>query len=188
MTRSLKYHEVHFHLNSHYGGKVVKKSSSMLMRWIDTLLRIITLGQMTTFLTNFVTTIGSTVYVTEGWDDRDEVSRSIVLRHEMVHIEQKNRMGMLLFSLYYLFWPLPAVYAIGRKNMEQEAYEETMYGWAQARGLNVLEDDVFKEGILRNFLGPSYFWMYPFRAKLETWYEEAAARVREELRVPTPMI
>lgn len=57
------------------------------------------------FMTEYTTTIGSTVYFPDGYEeDLDGAART--LAHEAKHIMQSKQHGALLFALQYLF-PLP---------------------------------------------------------------------------------
>lgn len=179
MIRSLDFNKVKAHLEVEYKARIIYKRDSVLMLFIDSILRVLTFGQMQTFMSGFVTTIGKTIYAPNDWEE--SLSSAITLRHEMVHLEQQRRMGTLLFSLTYLFWPLPAVLALGRRDLEAEAYEETMLGWAEDRGISILYSDDFRDRILKHFLGASYFWMFPFRKRMEAWYAKAVARVTVKL-------
>ena len=178
MISSLDYEEVRTYMISKYGSRIIKKNNSFLMKTINVILIVLTLGMMRRFMTGFITTLGEVVYVPEDWDTRPARAKAIVLRHEMVHMSQKARMGTFLFVLSYLFWIFPVGLAKGRRDLEAEAYEESMSGWAQAMGVTVLDDENFKEGIIGHFMGPSYFWMWPFRKSMETWYTEVVQRIK----------
>lgn len=47
--------------------KIVWKKDSWLMKFIDGFLRVITLGKQRSFMTDYITTIGYTVYVPDSW-------------------------------------------------------------------------------------------------------------------------
>ena len=47
---------------------LVKKSDSKLMAAISAFLKAITFGQMKAFMEDFVTTVGTTVYVPSRWE------------------------------------------------------------------------------------------------------------------------
>jgi hypothetical protein len=157
------------------------KRGSRLMRAIDLVLKIITFGQQRSFMTAFVTTVGVTVYVPDSWESRPSTNKAITLLHELVHMRQRRKYGVLLFPLLYLFVPLPTVFALCRRNFEREAYEESMLAQAQTWGIGAVEDAKYKEDIISQFVGPSYFWAYPFRASMEKWYAGALERIRHRL-------
>jgi hypothetical protein len=38
----------------------------------------------------------------------------------------------------------------------------------------------FRDYLVRQFVGPSYGWMWPFRRAVEAWYERAVAALDAE--------
>ena len=94
---------------------IIKKTDSKLMKLIDVCLKVITFGQMKTFMTNFITTLGVKVYVTEKWESSRLVDKVEVLRHERIHMRQGKKYGRFLFSFLYLLFPLPVGLAYFRK-------------------------------------------------------------------------
>lgn len=155
--------------------KLVPKTASPFMKLLDVLLRVITFGQARGFMTNFITTIGYTVYVNTGWDIASEVGKVIVLRHERVHMRQRRKYGALLFSLMYLLLPLPCVFAYFRRQFEMEAYAETLMAIAELNPsqIPVMQSHGHREHVIGFFMGPAYFWTWPFRKQLERWYDDA---------------
>jgi len=164
-------------------ARFVEKKSSFFMRVIDVCLRIITLGAMRRFMTNFVTVVGSTVYLPTSWDERTPTQKAVSIHHEMVHLRQRRRYGGFFFTLRYLCWPLPTIYALGRLRLEQEAYEETLRTWVRFRGQTVLEDADLREHIVSHFTSASYFWTYPFKRELEVWYNQTVKKLKTEIKV-----
>jgi hypothetical protein len=155
--------------------RFVRKMESRLMKVIDLVLRVITFGMMRKFLTSYTTTIGTTVYVTPGWDNEHPLMKAALLRHERVHMRQRDRLGPIIYSLKYLMWPLPAVFAIGRRQLEQEAYAETLRAYHEYYGDFVLLDRNIRRRIVGEFVGPAYFWTWPFRKDIERWYDDVLA-------------
>ena len=84
-----------------------KKSSSFFMKSISTCLKVISFGKMDSFMEDFITTIGNTVYVPDNWDSKSASTKIISLRHERIHMRQTKRIGRIKFSLLYLFFPIP---------------------------------------------------------------------------------
>jgi hypothetical protein len=151
--------------------RVLKKTDSRLMAVIDRVLRIITLGKMSTYMTEFVTTVGTTVYVPADWYRMPETSRMSVLRHERVHMRQARQYGRLWFSLLYLFIPLPIGLAYFRMKFEREAYEESIRASVEYFGIEQIENSHTRQHTIRHFTSAEYFWMFPFRRYLERWYQ-----------------
>jgi len=158
--------------------EIISKNDSKLMKIIDIALKIITFGQMKMFMTRFITTMGNKVYVPSDWDQYPIMSKASILRHERIHMRQAKKYGRFIFSVLYLLAPFPVGIAYFRKKFEQEAYEEslkTIYEW---RGLKVLESPELKERTLSHFTSAEYFWMWPFRKNLESWYDGAVAKIK----------
>ena len=161
---------------------IVGKSGSLTMKTIDILLRILTLNQMKTFMTKFVTTLGSKVFVPETWFNRTHLSRCATLRHERVHMRQRERMGRVLYTFTYLLWAFPTVFAVGRRDLEMEAYKESMRAYAEYFGLEMLTVSRVKKNMVKHFTSSSYFWMWPFSSEIEAWYDVTRREVVEEIK------
>lgn len=159
--------------------KVVRKAESLLMKAINFLLLIITFGQLSKFMTKFVTTIGVTVYVPNSWEVYTEIDRMIVLRHERIHMRQKRKYGMFLFSLLYVFLPLPGAFAYYRRKFEQEAYEESMWALAELApmGLDILSTDSYRNAMVKHFTSSEYFWTWLPRKVIEDWYDATHKKI-----------
>lgn len=151
--------------------KIVPKESSGFMRLLDTLLRIITLNQMNTFMTGFITTIGFTVYVNSGWlTTMADSDRTIVLRHERVHMRQRVTYGQVLFSLLYLL-VLPVGLAYFRMKFEREAYTETFLAVRDFTDDEFVRTAEFRANFLGDMAGASYVWMWPFKGSNNKWFD-----------------
>ena len=153
--------------------RIVKKSDSTLMRVIDVLLKIVTLGGQKSFLTSYDTTIGSTVYVAPGWEERDPVSRVITLRHERVHMRQRQRYGALGMAFLYAGPIFPIGLALGRARLEWEAYAETLRAVREYRGEQALHNPARRAHTIAQFVGAGYGWMWPFKEQVGRWHDEA---------------
>jgi hypothetical protein len=56
------------------------------------------------FMANFVSTIGSTIYFpSEAFVKNNDQTSILLLAHELVHVQQANKYGKILFGLLYLF-------------------------------------------------------------------------------------
>lgn len=157
--------------------KEVPKRDSLLMKVIHFLLLTLTLGGMSYFQKDFTTTVGYTVYLPLKWGSMSEVSRMIVLRHERVHMRQRRKYGALLFSFLYAFVPLPCIFAYFRMRFEMEAYAESLRAMAEYQ-CQVGEPEQ-KARFIGYFTGPSYFWTWPWKRRVEKWYDSA---VKEALK------
>jgi len=159
--------------------KVVAKSNSKLMKAIDIFLKVITFGQMKSFMTRFITTVGYTVYVTDSWSERPQVGRVITLRHERVHMRQRKKYGAFLFTFLYLFFPFPVGLAYFRMKFEKEGYEESMRALFEEHGAAVLKIPSNKQRFVDHFTTAQYFWMWPFKGAIGRWYDEVVKELEK---------
>ncbi len=151
--------------------RVVRKDTSPLHRAIDTALRVLTFGRMTTYLDSFQTTIGNTVYVTSDWDEWSSDRRYVTLRHEAIHLRQFRTWTRPGMALAYLLLPLPMGLAWCRAHFEKEAYAESVRAAAEVWGTAHVRGPAYRDYVIEQFTGASYGWMWPFRRSLERWYD-----------------
>ncbi len=161
--------------------RIVRKDESALHRAIDVGLKLVTLGRMRTYLDSFQTTIGRTVYVTPDWDSIDEDQRYVTLRHEAVHLRQFRKFTLPGMALLYVLLPLPMGLAWFRAYFEKEAYAESIRAAAEVWGPAYPRRPAYRAYVIGQFLGPSYGWMWPFRAQLERWYDRILATASPSL-------
>lgn len=157
------------------GFRIVQKDRSTLHRALDVAIRIVTLGRMRDYLDGYQTTIGKTVYVTADWERRDRRERYITLRHEAVHLRQFRKFTLPVMALLYIFVPLPLGLAYFRARFEQAAYAESIRATAETFGRDAPRRPAYRAHVVAQFLGPSYGWMWPFRAAIERWYDRVLA-------------
>jgi hypothetical protein len=155
--------------------RIVRKDRSPLHRLIHYALCALTLGQMTSYLDAFQTTIGRTVYVTADWDDRDADDRYVTLRHEAIHLRQFRRYTLPGMAVLYLLLPLPMGLAWFRACFEKEAYAESIRAAAEVWGPGFPRRSEYRQHVIEQFTGAGYGWMWPFRRGLERWYDEVLA-------------
>lgn len=159
--------------------KVLKKSESTLMKVIDKTLKVISFGKMNSFMDDFITTIGNTVYVPEKWDGRSASTKAITMRHERVHMRQSQRVGRVLFSLSYLFFPVPILFAHYRAKFEKEAYEESLKAIHEYYGPKFFTP-ALKEKIVSHFTSAEYMWMWVNKKSVEYWYDSVVAGITKK--------
>ena len=161
--------------------KIIRKRDNFLMQAINVLLHVFTFGYMDEFLTRFVTTIGNTIYVPDYWYDQEnytDADKCLVLRHERIHMRQRRKYEPLWYTLLYVLLPFPMFFAYFRMKFEKEAYEETF----RARldyfpETHYLNENFYKQKVIRYFTSAEYCWMWPFKKSIESWYDEAVKRV-----------
>lgn len=175
------------------GFEIRYKDQSILMRALNMVVRVFNRR----FMSDFITVIGNKVYFpTRDFEKRRGTWKT--LAHEMVHME--DRKNSALFGWLYLFpqvlfplcvvvhaalgsawWyyllslvflaPLPAPF---RMRSEAKAYAMTM---AIEYWMTGQVTAFHKNYILRNFSGPNYYYMWPFRAHAAKVLDEYMAQV-----------
>lgn len=130
---------------------------------------------MTSYLASYQTTIGKTVYVTADWDTWPADRRYVTMRHEAVHLRQFRAYTLPGMAFLYLLIPLPLGLAYFRAKFEQEAYAESIRAAAEVWGAAHPRGEAYRRHVVEQFTGPSYGWMWPFRASIERWYDRILA-------------
>jgi len=187
--------------------QVVPKSKSKLMSLIGFILKPFN----STFMTDFATTIGNTVYLPDAWlTDYEAQSTISVLSHEFVHIVDYNKRP-IRFVLGYLFpltlmpvflpvliglsfishWfllgllifllPWPAYW---RMLIEFHGYTMSLatYYWNRA-----YIDDSAISWVCGNFTGGNYYFMWPFKKNLMARLNIVKANVLNKTIVNEPI-
>jgi hypothetical protein len=157
------------------GFRIVRKDRSRFHRTIHVALKAVTLGRMNNYLDSFQTTIGKTVWVTSDWEDWSPDERYVTLRHEAVHLRQFRKFSLPVMALLYVLLPLPMGLAYFRACFEKQAYAETIRASAEVYGLDYARGAELRNHVIGQFMGPSYGWMWPFRVRLECWYDRILA-------------
>lgn len=155
--------------------RIVRKDRSPMHRAIHYALCALTFGQMTSYLDGYQTTIGRTIYVTPDWDDWEPDRRYVTLRHEAVHLRQFRTFSLPGMAMLYLLLPLPLGLAWFRAYFEKAAYAESIRAAAEVWGIEHPRSPEFRRRVIEQFTGPAYGWMWPFRARLERWYDQVLA-------------
>lgn len=160
--------------------RIVTKAGDPLSRTIDAALRLVTLGGQRAYLTRYRTVLGDTLYVPAAWEATLPLDRVICLRHERIHLRQRRRFTLAGMAALYLLLPLPLGLAYGRARLEWEAYEETLRATLELKGKGALLEPELRREVVAQFTGPAYGWMWPFRATVARWFDEAVARLLAE--------
>lgn len=163
--------------------RIRSKDTSRVQGLIDRALRVLTLGGQDRYLSDYVTTLGTTIWVPATWERWSHRSRYKVLRHELVHVRQFERFTWPGMVLIYGFFPLPAGLAWGRALLEWEAYAVTLEVEAEVDGLEAARSPALHDEIVRRFTGPDYGWMWPF----EGWVRRRIARTVTSISRRPPM-
>lgn len=155
------------------------------------------------FMTDYITTIGSTVYYpTREFVQNHSASASVVLLHELVHVKDAEKLKRPIFSLLYLFpqilvllalplllisWklalpcllfaaPIPAPF---RMLFEKKAYLTSLYALKNLSGkmdfpaLLKTQEAFF----INQFITGAYYWMWPFKDQLKKDFDLAIEKI-----------
>ena len=173
--------------------KVVCKQQSWLMK----VLAVILYPFNRKFMTSYTTTIYPVVYwngsvpaITDKSTEGEVVHYLDVLLHEFRHLIDRKKYW-ILFNLMYLFPQLLAVFAllsiffspwfllalaalaplpaVGRMWLERRAFDVTMavYSW-----MGFGFTDEYVDHIVGQFVGSSYYFMWPFRNQLKKHFNQ----------------
>jgi hypothetical protein len=96
-----------------------------------------------------------------------------VWRHEFVHYLDAQEDA--LFSVKYVLWPLPVLWARSRANAEFRAYAQQVLTWWEVDGALSDESTAYMEA---HFWGSLYFFMWPWKAGVRARYARLRDRVR----------
>jgi hypothetical protein len=165
------------------GVRLVRKRDLWHQRAIAALLRAVTFGGMQTYLSDYVTTLGKTIYLPDGWDDTPAGRRWETLEHELVHVRQFERYGFVGMAVLYLLVPVPMGLAWGRARLEWEAYRVTLRCIAELEGIDAARSPAVRDEIVRRFTGPDYGYMWPFARSVERWIDGELAAIERSLAV-----
>lgn len=167
--------------------QIVEKTESRGQKLLGGLLKVLTLGAQSRYVSHYHTVMGYTLYVPECWFRSSDRARYILLRHERVHLRQRDRYGFVLFAALYLFPFLPMGLAYGRARLEWEAYVETLRATSELSGLAEARSAPLREEIIRRFTGGDYGWMWPFPRQVRKWFDDAIAQLETEETERSPV-
>lgn len=189
---------------AHFPDLQVKyKDKSWFMKLLGTLLFF-----NKNFMTNYTTTIGSTVYFpSESFVKVRPVSAAVVLLHELVHVHDAKKYSKFLFGLLYLTpqifallclplflisWkialplvllfcaPIPSPF---RTHFEKRAYLTSLYainGLANRLNFKPLLASQ-EQSFIGQFKDGSYYFMWPF-GDLQKDFDDAVNKVKDGKR------
>jgi hypothetical protein len=177
------------------GFNTINKSNSKLHKIIGYFLGKI--GNKD-YMESYITTIGSTVAVPTIYEDTDKLWLTIL--HEGQHAKDSNSLGSLLFSVCYLFpqilallgllvfigvllatgslqslWILTSLLfllpipSFGRAYIELRGYTVTLAGYFWAN--SITDEELFIDSIIKQFTGPAYYFMWPFKCFLKSYFQ-----------------
>lgn len=143
------------------------KETSDFMKFLGLLLEKIN----PKFLTNYVTTIGRTIYAPNADIDDD------VLTHERVHVFDFIK-HPVWFPVSYLL-VAPCLFTM-RSKWEKRGYGLELYMQIKFNPALTYEDayNLYFPRIKKQFLSSDYFYMYYSESKLEKWFKSIYLEAR----------
>ena len=177
---------------------IAYKDESFLMKIINIILFF-----NKDFMTQFTTTIGSTIYFpSRKWVDVRPLSSKVILLHELIHISDAEKYSKILFGILYLspailslfaiplmvfhWWlgliwlilclsPVPAYF---RMKFELKAYTFSIYALYQLNKKNNYNIK-FEQQIqffTDQFTSSAYYYMWPFGNSIKNHLNAAYSR------------
>jgi len=161
-------------LSKKYCIKFVCKQSSLLMFVIS---KILFFNKK--FMTDYLTTVGSTIYYPQGFDFVLSKSGDAMLFHEFLHVWD-YRQNKALFIIKYLFPQILSLFALfafispgfllcllfllplpsaTRTKYELRGYLANIFYYHKIFGYEIESTNAYLEGIVENFTGPNYYFM-----------------------------
>lgn len=134
--------------------RFVQKKDSKLMSFIGFFNQ--------SFMENFWTTVGQTIYTPVGviiQNEEDKLTHRIAIEHEMVHVRQCNKLTVPLFLFLYFLVPLPIFFSYFRWRFEREAY------------LTQLKANVTDVEEVVDVLWNGYFYPWP-KTWMKRWFKK----------------
>jgi hypothetical protein len=156
------------------------------------------------FMTDYITSIGSTLYYpSEAYIQNDPIDNTVVLLHEIIHIEDEKNDNSILFGFLYLLpqlltllfipllfivgWkfaliafvfalPLPAYF---RMQDEKKAYTIALYTMYKLNAKLNIKIDISQWATFYalQFKNSAYYFMWPFSGML-TYFTNVAEQIQ----------
>lgn len=195
MTLSLKEKFIQEAQELAPGFRLRQKSKSFWMKVLGVLVKPF----CPTFMTDFATAIGKTVYLPDDLWVSESRETIILLAHELRHVTDRQQRGSLWYALAYLFpqilallsllslvsiWDgkpwllflcclvfLAPIPAFGRTDIEKRGYTISLLGYLWVYGT---ADDMIGWAA-RQFTSSNYYFMWPFEKSLK---EDFTAKLR----------
>ena len=131
------------------------------------------------FMTNFITTLGNTIYFpTKGWIKEDQFRAIVVISHEWMHMKDDHKWGILykfgylspqIFAILAILAPISPIFSgflaflCPIPSPIRAYFELRAYAIGNAVGWWIYKIEPDWDRISQNFTNSSYFWMFPFK-------------------------
>ena len=175
--------------------EIIDKRESKLMKLLSKVLFF-----NKTFMTSYITVIGSKVYVPKmPWKKTNPFGAASVLAHEWVHMKDGKRLGFLFKFLYLFpqilaplallgFWNpwffLSLLFILPYPALWRAKFELRGYTISMAASWWLLDREPDYDFYVRQFTGPGYYFMYPFEDHMRERLEEEFERIKADQLEP----
>jgi len=151
--------------------------------WLGALFWILSKITRTDYST-FSTTVYSTIYARDDWEQRTPDQKYKLLRHEVIHIRQVHRfpfgrwlwpLNHLIYGLFY-FLVLPFILTY-RSKFEREGYTQTLLVEFELHGpFSDEKMERYARHMAETFGGSAYCWMWT-KKKAYAWAMETMRKI-----------
>ena len=175
--------------------EIIDKRDSKLMKLLAKILFF-----NKTFMTSYITVIGSKVYVPRlPWKKTNPFGAASVLSHEWVHMKDSKRLGFMFKFLYLFPQILTPLFLLGFWNpwfffclffllpwpaLWRAKFELRGYTISMAVSWWLLDRRPDFDFYAKQFIGPAYYYMYPFEDYVRLRLEEEFERIRADQLEP----
>jgi len=175
--------------------EIIDKRDSKLMKLLSKVLFF-----NKTFMTSYITVIGSKVYVPKmPWKKTNPFSAISVLSHEWVHMKDGKRLGFMFKFLYLFPQILTPLFLLGFWNpwfffclfflapwpaLWRAKFELRGYTISMAVSWWLLDRTPDYDFYVKQFTGPGYYYMYPFEDYMRERLEEEFKRIKADRLEP----
>jgi len=149
------------------GVKIAYKSQFWVFKVLAWLLKVATFGKLSTFNTEFITTIGHTIYVPDDYEQYDAIDKVAILRHELTHVSDFEKYGVVGFSLFYLLLYFPIGLAYFRYKFERTAYINEFK--VTLKYFPTYSKDALAQELADTMASADYLWCWPFKKSVYNW-------------------
>jgi hypothetical protein len=150
------------------GVSVVYKEDGWMWKAIAWIVMVVTFGKNKTFMTDFITTVGSKIGVPRAWDGWPDEMKAEILAHEFTHVKQAKKWTLPVFWIAYLFLPLPLGLAYCRYRFEREAY---LAGFKMVMKYAPDNRQALIDQVVQEMTTSEYAWTWPFKKTVRAWFE-----------------
>jgi len=154
-------------LRSEFPNLSVKKEKP---KWLRTLFSIPGINKL--HWADYTQVIGSSIYLSDLWEEYSPSGKYITLKHEREHLRQFKKYTLVGMAFLYLFVIFPIGLAYFRAKFEREGKRAGLIARIECFGSgSYVREKAFKS-YLKTFTSSSYLWAWPFESIIKKWFDE----------------